>query len=427
MYGIIHMYSIPASRYLQFPKFGTAKATGPSVRVQDIDGIRGWAALVVVCFHIFWEIFGLVIPYVRNPWTMFFLDGRLAVSVFFILSGSALSSAYFAGKGRRAVIQLVVKRYPRLTIPILATSLILFGLYACGLLVNAEAGDIVHRDDWLGSFLRFPISLTDVLTYAFGGVYVPFSLDHLYPHPGPPGLYGRLLPFLWTMPIELIGSFMVFALLLSLHGTRFGWPILVTAAAALLATSSIGLIAPSFQEYACFLFGVIYSGMRAAGLFQRAHASAVIQRLTWAAIVAVIAFDAARGNGFFAWQFNAHIAIVFTLAVFCNRRCSDFFANSLSRRLGELSFPIYLLQFPIMVSLTSFCIIYASNHSSLTPAMALIIGIFTLMACFAAAVAFEPVEILTRRVGNMLVRCLPAATMPQRRASKSDAEAKPGS
>jgi peptidoglycan/LPS O-acetylase OafA/YrhL len=97
----------------------------------------------------------MIIPYVRNVWTTFFLDGRLAVSVFFVLSGSALSSAYFAGKGRRAVIALLIKRYPRLTIPILATSLILFGLYACGLVANVEAGHLVLRDDWLGLFLAF--------------------------------------------------------------------------------------------------------------------------------------------------------------------------------------------------------------------------------------------------------------------------------
>jgi peptidoglycan/LPS O-acetylase OafA/YrhL len=403
----MYTFSVASSRNLQFPTFGPANVSDVSVRQHEIDGLRGWAALVVVCFHIFWETFGMIIPYVRNVWTTFFLDGRLAVSVFFVLSGSALSSAYFAGKGRRAVIALLIKRYPRLTIPILATSLILFVLYACGLVANVEAGHLVLRDDWLGLFLRFPISLTDVLIYALGGVYVPLSLEHLYPHPGPPGFYGHFLPFLWTMPIELNGSFLVFGMLLLLHGARFGWPILVTAAAAILVASSIGLIGLSFQEYACFLFGVIYSGMRSAGLFRRAHASALIQTLTWAAIAAIIAFEAARGSGFFAGQLNAHIAIVLTLAIFCNRICSDFFANSLSRRLGDLSFPIYLLQFPVLVSFTSLCIIYAGDHSVLTPGVAVIIGIFTLIACVAAAVAFQPVEALTRRVGSTLVQWLP--------------------
>jgi peptidoglycan/LPS O-acetylase OafA/YrhL len=386
------------SSHVQFPKFGPAKASDISVRLNEIDGLRGWAALVVVCFHFFWETFGFVIPHIRNVWTTFFLDGRLAVSVFFVLSGSALSSSYFAGKGRRAVIQLLVKRYPRLTIPILATSLIVTGLAAYGLAANVEAASIVHREDWLGSYLRVPISFGDALTYSLASVYFD-------PHPVSP-----IVPFLWTMRIELSGSILVFALLLLLHNTRCGWPLLVTVAVAMFAGGSLGLIYHAFLEYTCFLFGVILSGMRTAGLFQRAHASVSVQTLTWAAIAAVIAIEAARNDGDVLYrpeQLDAPIAIVLVLAVFCNRRCSDFFANSVSRRLGDLSFPLYLLQFPVLVFFTSYCIIYASNHSWLTPATAVIIGIFSLIACFTAAIAFEPVEALTRHVGRMLVSWLP--------------------
>jgi peptidoglycan/LPS O-acetylase OafA/YrhL len=379
------------------PKFGPLEVSNAPVRLHEIDGLRGWAALVVVCFHFFWETFGVVIPSIHNPWTTVFLDGRLAVSVFFVLSGSALSSSYFAGKGRRAVIQLLVKRYPRLTIPILVTALIVAGLVACGLTANAEAARIVHRD-WLGGFLRDPISLSDVLKYSLAAVYL---------HPA-----SHIIPMLWTMTIEMSGSLLVFGLLLFLYNSRFGWNVIATATFAMLIGGSFQLIHHAFLQYACFLSGVMFAGMRSAGLFQRAHASIKIQTLTWAVIAAVIAVEAARndgsGNDLYGFELiEAPIAIVLVLAVFCNRSCSDFFANGLSRRLGDLSFPLYLLQFPVLVSFTSLCIVYAGHHASLTPATAIVIGILSVAACFAAAIAFQPVETLTRRVGSMLVRCLP--------------------
>jgi len=78
-------------------------------------------------------MFGQLIPALRNPVTGFFLDGKLAVSIFFVLSGEALSSAYFCGGGELAVVRLAVKRYSRLTVPIAASSLATYCLYKSGL------------------------------------------------------------------------------------------------------------------------------------------------------------------------------------------------------------------------------------------------------------------------------------------------------
>src|SRR5262245_41931407 len=60
-------------------------------RVHEIDGVRGWAALSVLFFHLFWELFGGVVPAFRSSILRFWLDGPLAVYIFFVLSGDALS------------------------------------------------------------------------------------------------------------------------------------------------------------------------------------------------------------------------------------------------------------------------------------------------------------------------------------------------
>ena len=39
----------------------------PSGRLDLLDGVRGWSALSVVLFHVFWETFGALVPAFRNP------------------------------------------------------------------------------------------------------------------------------------------------------------------------------------------------------------------------------------------------------------------------------------------------------------------------------------------------------------------------
>ena len=149
----------------------STRGTRGADRLVELDGIRGWAALAVVVFHVFYECFGAIFPVFRNPFTRTF-SGPFAVYVFFVLSGEALSASYFAGGGPRAVASLAVKRHSRLSIPILASILILALLQRLGLVFSAEAAPIVQRLDWLGLFATAPISLIDGIKYALIDVYL---------------------------------------------------------------------------------------------------------------------------------------------------------------------------------------------------------------------------------------------------------------
>src|SRR5690242_4690965 len=111
-----------------------------TLRVHEIDGVRGWAALSVVVFHLFWELFGGEVPTFRSAALRFWLDGPLAVYVFFVLSGDALSWPFFASGDARILDRTVVKRYFRLAIPIFYSSLLCFLLMRAGLTFNHQAG-----------------------------------------------------------------------------------------------------------------------------------------------------------------------------------------------------------------------------------------------------------------------------------------------
>jgi peptidoglycan/LPS O-acetylase OafA/YrhL len=356
-------------------------------RLGELDGIRGWAALSVVIFHLTWETFGAVLPQIRNPVTGFFLDGGVAVSAFFVLSGEALSAGFFAGGGKLAVYRLAVKRYTRLTIPVIAACTLTLLLYKVGLTYNVAAADFVHRPDWLGAFIHASPGLRESIEYMLLDVYTNVPSEH------------AVIPFLWTMRFELLGSILVFGVLLGLSRLRGSWLSLAWLVIGLLFTATIY----GRQDHlACFLAGLGFARLRSLGFFDRMQSDHRVHRVTWIAILVIGTLDGFShywliGRG---WVPLGSVLLVF--AVFCNRRLCAAFTTRLSRSLGHISFPLYLVQFPVLVSLTSYAICYAGSRGRLQAwEIAAIAGI-SVLACMAAARAFDPVERLTRWVGNSL-------------------------
>jgi peptidoglycan/LPS O-acetylase OafA/YrhL len=354
-------------------------------RIFALDGLRGWAALSVVCFHLLWETFGEVDPLVRNAFTAFLLDGSLAVSLFFVLSGEALSSSYFAGGGRRAVVDLAIKRYPRLVIPVLATSIITAILVHFGANYNAAAGEIVGRSDWLGSWVGFAPSLLGTFRFALFGVFTSATLV---------SPTEALVPFLWTMRIELMGSVLVFALLLLSHGRRYGWHMTLAVFAVLMAGYVIGR--PSIAgNLACFVAGLVFAKLRFDGFFDRAKAQPWTFYVSSGAIVVLLAIDSVmHSKGFYDARCPL-FAMLFVAFVSCNNLAEHFLSSAVSQFLGRISFPIFLIQFPVIISLTSWLIVRAGVHAEYSR-ISLWIFLCSLMTCVIAALLFEPVEHFTK-------------------------------
>jgi peptidoglycan/LPS O-acetylase OafA/YrhL len=360
-----------------------AKLRPPSLRFDLLDGVRGWCALSVVLFHVFWEIFGVLVPAFRNPLTGFLFDGRLAVCIFFVLSGDALSSAFFAGKGDDSTMRLAIKRYPRLMTPILASCLIIFLLDRCGLVYTTQAGEIVHRAHWMGVWLNTPLTLSYTLGYSLYGVFGDFGYDH------------AVNPMLWTMKIELAGSFLVFGLLLL-------WNHLWRPRLLVLTLFVVAAAVPfeNVNFLSCFFAGVTFAEWRARGFFIAPRAG-----VRCGALAAIVAIGAADGllNCAGANDSQAAFAVVLVLAIYSSPPLVAFFSGRLSRALGRISFPLYLIQFPVLMSLTSGMIVVAGSAGPPTLTAIWGISVASVAACLLAAIAFEPVERLARGAGDALV------------------------
>lgn len=178
-----------------------SSTAAPKLRLTELDGLRGWAALSVAMFHLYWESFGVVHPEIRNLVTGALLNGSFAVSLFFVVSGAALSTPYLNGGGRAYVLSAAVRRYVRLALPIIFFAVIFYGLARAGLVVSNQAAPVLGREDWGGLTSTNAPSITDTVLFMVREVFIG-------------AVPGRdLLPFLWTMPIEMLGSMLLFLML----------------------------------------------------------------------------------------------------------------------------------------------------------------------------------------------------------------------
>lgn len=366
---------------------GRPRAAAPhEARAPEIDAIRGWAALSVVCFHVFWETFGIVVPWLRNPYTAVALAGQFDVVLFFILSGDALSFPFFHGGGIRYLQRAALKRYPRLTVPIVVVTAVTALAMAAGLTATAEAGRIVGRPDWLGTFARFNASGLSAIRFAFHSVYQG-------------GARTDYLPFLWTMPIELLGSFVLLLVLLvydRVHAA--GWVVAGLAWMLLDAGAYTG----------CFLVGLLLGRARADGVYGRLP-PVVGRLLAPLGIVAALAL-AGRGQAFgdrSLLQTAGTGALLLGSVYACAPAVRWLSRDRCSQVLGRISYLLYLWHYVVLITMTSRLIVLAAGRDEAvsTPA-ALAIGVSTLGVSLMLSHWTLPIEGWARRVNAVLLRAL---------------------
>jgi peptidoglycan/LPS O-acetylase OafA/YrhL len=379
---------------LRLPRFGPFRSGARVTRAAELDGLRGWAALVVVCFHMFWETFGIVNPVYRSEIAAVFLQGPLAVAIFFVLSGEALSIPFFF-KGKDAVFSLSVKRYPRLTVPIVFNSIVIWLVVKLGLNFNGAAGTSVQRPEWLGSWIPGDLTIGQVLR---------FSLLDVFRNRGQSN---SLDPFLWTMHTELVGSVVVFALLLLMNNKIFGYVYLI-AVFVVLMVAHLGFA--HFRFLGCFVAGIIFAGFRCSDLYENLVQNRIYRLLSlvlFALIVVSAGILFASGRG------SRLVPIFAIVIVFCVSTSLDLRRLATSRAsifLGRISFPLFLIQFPVIISITSALILVAGNHITTMPAtMTGGIAALSVVVTLVAATLFEPVERITGVIGNRVLAVANAA------------------
>ncbi len=348
------------------------------MRRTEIDGIRGWAAVVVLFYHLIWEFFGAALPEYRSPTLHALLDGDLAVFVFFVLSGDALSLSYTRSGGPGPSMLVIAKRYFRLAGPIFLSCLVTYLLMRSGLTFNAEAASIVDRPDWLGFFLSFAPSFSAMVDYSLIGVFGPTDASTSYN------------PFMWPMRAELIGSMIVLFLgYLPRHFRYFG-PLLVGAAIGLCVLGSY---------LSLFLIGIIFGYLRDRGLFAWLQSNRPANRVfCCAAFLALFWMDREPQRiGLTADDLRLFSAPAFVFVCYASGDVVSLMRTRVSSYLGKISFPVYYIQFAVIVSWTSGCVVYARAAQTPLEWAAPVIIVTSVLVTLFAAICAEALE--TRFLG----------------------------
>ena len=338
-------------------------------RFRFLDGLRGWAAFSVLIYHIFIDGLpagGFMAD--RLLWSKAFLfNGTLAVCIFFVVSGFSLSIRYLETGEARGLARIAAGRYLRLAIPIFAICAIAYLL-----MVSGAIGPANSRPAPLDAYLTFTPTLQSLFGFGLFKVFFAYSSAETYDPP------------LWTMSYEFFGSFMVFVILAAVRGWH----------ARTIIFAGLFLALMVWQSY----FALFVGGILIADLFAKLDAWPAANR--WGAALCVCGMI--LGLSLSPWFNAVYIAVAMLLVAavaFC-MPIRRLFENRLSDFLGWMSYPLYLVQAPVVYAFSVNALHYAGSFGVADGTARWIVGLASVPVAILSAIAFCPVNDLAVKLSR---------------------------
>jgi peptidoglycan/LPS O-acetylase OafA/YrhL len=359
------------------------------MREKSLDGLRGWAALFVAIGHVFyfWGRGNL-------GYTPPFMDGALAVYVFFALSGYVLSAPFFRSGERRLVVDQALRRYPRLGIPVFINTLLVLLLMVTGAMHNQEAG-VATSSAWLRGFYAFPPDTVAALRFGLWDAFFNYDAVNSYN------------VNLWTMQWEMAGSLIVFALLLAVGRHTY--------LRAIVHGVFIGLTAWKGSPLLAFALGMLLANLTANPMFSRLASSPRAQAFSLILLMVTLVCSTLRypGNSI---QWLSIWSIILMICVLMNRWMRGLLEAPLSQWLGRISFPLYLMHLLVFCSIASWAVTIIGGSERPTPVAIVLISIGMLGISLLTATALLPIERLSVQTGRRFSSAVFSAARPLSRA-----------
>lgn len=357
-------------------------------KLEFLNGLRGWAAFIVLLHHTLFTSLGNVNPIFTGKAFAFATDGRLSVFIFFILSGFVLSIKFIRRPVGESLALAATSRYFRLAIPIAVTSFLTYVLMSKGLMFNQQASLVVPKgsgpNEWLASFYTFVPSFKSYLAFSFYNVFF---------HYGDPTYNTNL----WTMPYEFEGSMLIYFILGVFKKEK---PNHLFMLAVLIAAAAFFIESPPLS---CFLFGYLL----AEAYY---HGKPFIDRWKYRDL-----FFGSLGvmtvllSTFYRPTEDRYIGALALVAVssatFC-RPLQRLFSSRVSQFMGKISFPLYLVHFIIFCSFSSYLLVALAGRGVALGAASYIVAALTTVVSMAVAYALLPLENLSVRASKLISRKL---------------------
>jgi peptidoglycan/LPS O-acetylase OafA/YrhL len=354
-------------------------------RILSLDALRGMAALIVFFSHLQLSFYpNLTIDsksysMIRIPLAIV-VNGGAAVSLFFVLSGFVLTYRFFQSGTLTSMPDAVVRRWPRLAGPVVIVSLISGLLMGLELYRNQKLAEI-NGSAWLKDFFAWKSQgAMEVIHALKEGIYGTFVSQHC--------------PYnmsFWTMHYELVGSFAAYAftLFVIIIGRRVDWRPIVGVMLLLWGREVL-----RFPFVSCFFLGTILGLLKNKLRFfvWRDPFSLILTAILCVLIAGfsapvndfstsiykLLGADCANGRLVVRNGLHSLMALLLLSYALWVPSVREFLSRPLMRKLGHLSFPIYLLHLPIICSLGASTYLYFKSHgefiASTTASLASIIA-----------------------------------------------------
>lgn len=334
-------------------------------RITWIDGLRGVASLFIVFHHFIMGYYpaayqgaqalthmegGVEAEFSQSP-LAFFAIGDLWVSVFCLVSGFVISYQVFHMTDEKQFSRSLLKRYPRLMLPVFALSAIVFVMLHLNLFFNTQAAALTGSE-WLAQFYQDKTTLSDLIFSSIADTWIV----------GYSTLYSNAF---WMLADLFGGSFMAYILAAMSKGmNRRVIFVYIGAALIYLSTNS---------RLTDFALGVLISyivaqygesihkhkkGCVAAGLVML-----VLSVVLGAYPVAYAPTNAYRFlnhlpdrlNPYYFYHMLASALLV--MAIWLLNPLRKLLSAKPVRFLGKISYSIYLVHIPVLFSLSAWLLI----------------------------------------------------------------------
>ncbi len=335
-------------------------------RLEFIEGFKGFACLSVILSHFVLAFCNVLVTCSslnahgssklelllgKTPLNLFY-SGNFGVYVFFIVSGFVLSYAFFMKKDENYLKRGVIKRYFRLLLPIVVVNLFVFLLMKFSLTYNTQVADFTKNPVWFGKFNTFDPSIFSVLKEAFFGNFFGFQSNYVSP--------------LWTISYEIYGSFLVFFFLGLFGKEKIRYPLYIILILLLRDLNYISFIvgmlicdvvvngfpyldaykSKKWLPYLTFIVGIYFASYP----LQADVEGTIYQIINYSQF----GIPAATVNHFLG-------ASLMIFALVSSSLLQKLFERKPFRFLGKYSFGLYLIHWPIMLSLSSYILYKGMN------------------------------------------------------------------
>ena len=347
-------------------------------RIVAFEGLRGLAAIVVVVWHtmlafnpqctVGFCMFDPTESFLESVFFVF-MNGTAAVVLFFVLSGFVLSRKAFMLESRVEILRNAIKRYPRLMLPVLISVLFSWTLFYLDLFSFEEAAAI-SKSPWLekfGGVHEVPFKTSIFAAVQQGVFYTFFRGDNSYNFS------------LWTMRLEMCGSFIIF-------GATF----------LLIEIKHKEIMLKLYVFFIIYMLADFASSVYTTFVVGAALAYILPPRNRWQFSLPARSVSLVLGLYFLGFSQPIGVYVIFSGYSFlvlntlgaCLVIASLYYGNpgyklnAIYKFLGGLSFPLYLIHGPVIFSLGCSIYLYFFNKSIQTQLM--MIPLCILISIFAA-------------------------------------------